>query len=181
MPLYRRFTVLEATYQSSDVQSCLDLAWSGASGNNVSSGQLERCKERLGELAPELEVRPILAYAAMECAASTWDALATLEDGTVDHAIDALGGYARTIEHFLINRDHQGVLVATKQPDPLGLGNDPIWSNDRDRLNRLTNALKAAPAPDTQTIRHLQIEAEDDTQGLVDSMVELSVSLSRGG
>jgi hypothetical protein len=180
MPMYCRFSTLEGFGQPGEVQACLDVAWRGAIGDRASLSQLNECQSRLVNLSPELETRPILAYAAMECTAAAWDALAVFDEKGVDHAIASLGGYKKTIEHFLINRDHPGVLIATKQPDPLGLASDPIWRKEVDVLNALLLTLAAEPAPTAETIDRLKAEAENHTvAALVDSMVDLSQALIR--
>jgi hypothetical protein len=180
MPIYRRFSTLEGFGRPGEVQACLDLAWRAAIGDRASLSQLNECQSRLVNLAPELEARPILAYAAMECTAAAWDALAVVDGKGVDHAIAALGGYKKTIEHFLINRDHPGVLIATKQPDPLGLATDAIWRNEVEVLNTLLQTLAAEPAPTAETIDPLKAEAENHSvAALVDSMVDLSQALRR--
>jgi uncharacterized protein YjaG (DUF416 family) len=180
MPIYRRFSTLEGFGRPGEVQACLDLAWLAAIGDRASLSQLNECQSRLVNLAPELEARPILAYAAMECTAAAWDALAIVDGKGVDHAIASLGGYKKTIEHFLINRDHQGVRIATKQPDPLGLATDPIWRKEVDVLNALLLRLAAEPAPTSETIDRLKAEAENHTvAALVDSMMDLSQAQSR--
>ncbi len=180
MPMYRRFCTLEEVGGPGEVQACLDLAWLAANGDRAPLSRLNECQKRLVNLAPELEARPILAYAAMECTAATWDALAIVDSKGVDHAIASLRGYKQTIEHFLLNRDHQGVRIATKQPDPLGLAMDPIWRKEVDVLNALLLTLAAQPVPTGETIDRLKAEAENHTvAALVDSMVELSQALGR--
>jgi len=182
MPMYRRFSTLEGIGRPDEVQACLDVAWLAATGDRASLSQLDESQSRLVNLAPELEARPILAYAAMECTAAAWDALAVVSGKGVDHAISSLGGYKKTINHFLINRDHQGILIATKQPDPLGLETDPIWHNEVEVLNALLLTLAAESAPTAETIDRLRAEAENDTvEALVDSMADLSEALSRSG
>jgi len=180
MPMYRRFHAIDGTGSPSELQTCLDLAWLAARGDRAPSSQLLDCKNRLVSLAPELEARPILAYAAMECTAAVWDALAVVDAEDVDHAITSLGGYKHAIEHFLINRDHHGALIATKQPDPLGLAADPIWRPELDALNALLQTLASDREPAAKTIDLIKAESEDHTvTGLVDSMTDLSRALSR--
>jgi uncharacterized protein YjaG (DUF416 family) len=180
MPMYRRFRSLEGIGGSDQAQACLDLAWFAAMGDRVPLSRLNECQKTLVSLAPELEARPILAYAAMECMAAAWDALEVVDGEDVDHAIASLSGYKRTIEHFLINRDHQRARIATRQPDPLGLATDPVWRKEVDALNALLQILAAEPAPTAQTIDRLRAEAEDHkVAALVDSMVDLSQALSR--
>jgi len=180
MPMYRRFSTLEGIGRPDEVQACLDLAWLAASGDRASLSHLNEYQSRLVKLAPELEARPILAYAAMECTAAAWDALAVVDGKGVDHAIASLGGYKQTIEHFLINRDHRGVRLGTKQADQLGLATDRIWRKEVDVLNALLLTLAAEPAPTAETIDRLKAEAENHAvAALVDSMVDLSQALRR--
>lgn len=178
MPMYRRFSTVAEIGRPDEVQECLDLAWLAAVGDQTSLSRLNESQRRLVNLAPELEAMPILAYAAMECAASAWDALAVADGKGIDHAIASVGAYKKTIEHFLTNRDHPGVLIATKEPDPLGLASDPIWRNEVEVLNALLLTLAAEPAPTAETIDHLKAEAHA-VAPLVDSMVDLSERLSR--
>jgi uncharacterized protein YjaG (DUF416 family) len=180
MPMYRSFSALERIGRPSEVQACLDLAWLAAKGQKEPLLRLHECQSMLMNLAPELEARPILAYAAMECTAAAWDALAVIDGKGVDHAIAALGGYKQTIEHFLINRDHRGVRIATKQADPLGLAADPIWRNEVDVLNGLLLTLAVEPGPTAETIDRLKAEAQNHTvAALVEAMEDLSQTLSR--
>jgi len=180
LPMYRRFSTLGGNGRPGEVQACLDLAWRAAVGDRASLSQLNACQSRLEALAPELEARPILAYAAMECTAAAWDALAVFDGQGVEHAIASIAGYKTTIEHFLKNRDHQGVRIATKQTDPLGLATDPIWRKEVEVLNALLLTLAAEPAPTTETIDRLKADAENHSvAALVDSMVDLSQALSR--
>jgi uncharacterized protein YjaG (DUF416 family) len=179
MPLSRRFSAVQGIPQPDEVQACLDLAWLAATGDRSSLSRVNECQSKLENLAPDLEARPILAYAAMECTASAWDALAVSDGEGVEHAMTSFGGFKQTIEHFLINRDHQGVLIATKRPDPLGLASDPIWNAEADVLNTLLLTLAAEPAPTVVTVGRLKVEAEQHMAGLVDAMEDLSRVLSR--
>lgn len=180
MPMYRRFNTLDGFGRPDEVQGCLDLAWLAATGHRASLSQVNECQQTLVDLAPEIEARPIIAYAAMECTAATWDALSIVDGKDVDHAIASLAGYENTINHFLINRDHPGVRIATKQPDPLGLSTDPIWRTELDLLNALLMTLAVERTPSVETIDRLKAEAENhEVAALVDSMVDLSQALSR--
>jgi uncharacterized protein YjaG (DUF416 family) len=178
MPMYRRLNTLDGFGRPDEVQGCLDLGWLAATGHRAPLSQVNECRQRLVDLAPEIEARPILAYAAMECTAATWDALSIVDGKDVDHAIASLAGYVNVINHFLINRDHRGVRIATKQPDPLGLASDPIWRTELDLLTALLLTLAVEPSPRVETIDRLKAEAENHP-ALVDSMVDLSQALSR--
>lgn len=72
------------------------------------------------------------------------------------------------------------MLIATKQPDPLGLATDPIWRKEVDVLNVLVLTLAAEPAPTAETVDRLKAEADNHAvAALVGSMEDLSRTLSR--
>ncbi len=62
----------------------------------------------------------------MECVAATWDALAAIGNPLPEVCWSTWDAYGNVIDHLLINRDHQFALIASKDPDPFRLHDDPI-------------------------------------------------------
>src|SRR2546423_10272616 len=115
IPVYRRFSTLKGFGSVAEVQRCLDLAWLAASAEHiVRSSDVSRWEDRLLELAPEIDMSPVLAYGAMECASATREALEAATGNSIDHAMASVDSYSLVIRSYLLRRDHRGVLIATK-------------------------------------------------------------------
>jgi hypothetical protein len=156
-------------------------AWAAAKGEAVDPAAQSSMQERLVELSPDIESPPVLAYAAMESVASTWDALNVIPAGSVDSAASACTGFSQGLYYFLMNRDHQGVRIASNEPDPLGLVEDPLWQRELAVLKDLLNRL-ADTAPSTDEIEAIRAAADNaDAVRLARDIADLSERLSEPG
>lgn len=183
VPMYERFSVAEGFGSVVEIQSHIDLAWLAATGQEVpaQSSDIARWEGRLLSLAPHLEARPILAFAAVQCVSATLEALLALHSDPADHALEAVDNYADVLRHFLLFRDHPGLLMVTRDPDPLNLGGDPIWGHEVEVLDEVIQTVASERAPSVETIVKLKSQAKDDAVSrLVENMFQLSVALSRG-
>jgi hypothetical protein len=180
IPAYAQLSQLEKFGSVNLLQEVLDLAWFGSE-----AAEHRADFNRLLALAPELELRPILAYAAMHCVSATWSALATAYGdpsrphwSDVSSAIDAVSSYGEVLRYFLLHRDHPGVLIVSKDPDPLGLRKDRIWLTEVRTLNWLLARLGEVTELDAELTNEIRERAiDDDVRRITDAIVELSLAL----
>jgi hypothetical protein len=180
MPAYERLHALDGFGDPEAVQAGLDLVWSAARGEPHDETGWAASKARLLDLAPDLELRPLLAVAGMECLAATWDAMTVAEDGTPSKALASWDAYIGVIEDFLLNRDHPHALIASNEPDPFGLRHDPLWQECVALGERLFGALEESE-PDLATkVQSLRTWATDaDARSFVETLESLSDRIRR--
>lgn len=177
-PVYQRLHVLDGFGQPDQVQECLDLAWAAARGDLVDAPTLEACKGRLPDLAPEIDLRPVLAYASMECVAAVWDTLEVIQDPTAELSAATCDAFGGVIEHYLMNRDHPYAVIASREPDPLGMQHDPISETNVVVWVRLLDELGAMPVGVPGRVDFMKRWAMDtNAQSFADALTTLSLRL----
>lgn len=123
-PSYEHLALRASIPAPINVLGYLDILWATVSGASPASGAMARAQHQLQHLAPAIETWPVLGYAGMECVAAIYDALDAIEGNPTSVPYRA---FANAVSHYLMNRDHPGELLATKDVDPLGVRLDPIW------------------------------------------------------
>jgi hypothetical protein len=138
-PSYDRLSERVPVAEPAKVHAVLALVWAAVLEPTTSREVVAAAQRELEEVGPEIDAWPVLGYAGMEYIAASWDCLAMLHE---DSAASTRGAFKSVVEHYLINRHHRGVLVASKEPDPLGLLDDPIWEEPSQASGSLLNLLE---------------------------------------
>jgi hypothetical protein len=174
---YQRLCDLERFGDPEQVQRCLDLVWTRQLGDKIEELDVRQCQQQLVAMAPDLELRPVLAYAGMEYTAAVWDALTALSEPTPERAAATYDAVIRVVEHFLMNRDHPWAVVATRTPDPFGLRDGAIWEASVGSLEGVLAEITAEAPYSRDLVVSLKSKAIRDSIVLANSMEQLSLSI----
>lgn len=145
------------------VQRCLDLAWSFAAGARLDPVHVSEAQHQLEHLAPNAQKPPALGYAAMKSVAAAWDALASVQEATPEHAADACAAQHQAVTHFLLARDRYADWTPSADHDARGLISDPIWQPEEAAFAAAMQLLASLPEPSADLVRHLKARATDES------------------
>jgi hypothetical protein len=178
LPFYVRFVEKTSRGDRDVVAWSIEKVWSCAAGSQVNRDDVETAQATLVDLTPNIDEPPVLAFAAMECVATSWDALNVCITGSIESTATACTGFSQAVYTYLANRDHRGEIVTSPSRDPLGLERDPIWQQEVRTLNAVIGAVQAPWS--VEQINSLRAQAEaPENDWLVDEVVALSARLSR--
>lgn len=158
-PMYELFVVAGGPGNPTRVQRCLDLAWSAAAGARPTPQDLDSCQHELQHLAPDID-SGVLAYAAMESAASAWDCLDAIRQPSVRAAIRPAEAFAQVIEAYL-RHEHPESELAGNERETVRHDDDDIWIPHIEALRDLVLVLGSNREIDISTIDALRMRARD--------------------